>query len=88
VINAEKIVVTGNKMADKMYYTHSGKRGKLKTISLQDHLAKDAPGVIKKAVQGMLPHNKLRKSLLNKLKVYSGAEHRHQAQQLKELKVS
>ena len=80
VVNAEKIVVTGNKRSDKLYRRHTGYPGGLKSASFTD-LQKKAPGkVILEAVSGMLPKNKLRQVYLKKLKVYSGAEHPHQAQ--------
>jgi large subunit ribosomal protein L13 len=80
IINADKIQVTGNKMADKMYYRHSGFPGGLKETALQDQLAKDPESVITKAVRGMLPVNKLRPDRLARLKVYAGPEHNHEAQ--------
>jgi len=80
VINAERVAVTGNKLDDKMYYRHSGYPGGLKEITLRDQLDKHPDRVIRSAVWGMLPHNKLGRKLLKKLKVYAGPEHPHEAQ--------
>ena len=85
VINCEKIVVTGNKMDDKMYYRHTGYPGGLKEINLRDQLAKHPDRVIKAAVKGMLPKNTHGRNLLKKLKVYAGPDHQHQAQNPKPL---
>ena len=80
VINAAHIKVTGNKMDDKMYYRHTGYPGGLKSTNLRDLLAKNPERVIEKAVWGMLPHNRMGRSLMRKLRVYAGADHPHQAQ--------
>ena len=80
VTNCERIVVTGNKLVDKMYYRHSNYPGGLKEMSLQDMLQRKPEEVIRKAVWGMLPHNKHGRKLLKKLKVYAGPEHPHDAQ--------
>jgi large subunit ribosomal protein L13 len=80
VINAAKIVVTGKKAADKEYYSHSGYPGGLKTEVLQDLLASKPEEVIKRAVWGMIPKNKLGRAVYKKLKVYRGSEHPHVAQ--------
>lgn len=80
IVNADKLVVTGNKMKDKMYYRHSGYPGGLREASLADKMAKDSTEVIVHAVRGMLPVNKLRDARLQRLKVYAGAEHNHSAQ--------
>lgn len=85
VVNAERIRVTGNKLEDKFYYHHSNYPGGLKSISLRQQLAKNPDRVIKSAVWGMLPHNKLGRMLIKKLKVYAGPDHPHQAQQPKPL---
>ena len=85
VVNAEKIALTGNKLADKMYYSHSGYPGGIKSISAGKLLEKKPEEIIRKAVKGMLPKNKLARHMLNKLKVYSGPEHPHKAQQPKAL---
>ncbi len=81
VVNAEKVAVTGNKLADKMYHRHTGYIGNLKSINLQDLLAKHPERVIEIAVKGMLPKNSLGRAMYRKLKVYAGAEHPHTAQQ-------
>ena len=85
VINCEKLIVTGKKMDDKMYYHHSGFPGGLKEINLRDQLAKHPDRVIKAAVKGMLPKNTHGRNLLKKLKVYAGSEHPHEAQDPKPL---
>ena len=86
VINAEKVSVTGKKLAQKKYYSHSQYPGGLKTEVLQDLLAKKPEEVIKKAVWGMIPKNKLGRAVYKKLKVYRGPEHPHQAQNPQEYK--
>jgi len=80
VVNADKIVVTGNKGSDKLYHHHTGYPGGFKSVSFSDLQKKAPEKVILEAVSGMLPKNKLRQVYLKKLKVYSGAEHPHQAQ--------
>ena len=80
VVNAAHIHVTGNKMEDKMYHHHTGYPGGLKSISLQDLLAKHPERVIEKAVWGMLPHNRMGRHLMRKLRVYAGPDHPHSAQ--------
>jgi len=85
VVNAEKIALTGRKLSDKVYYSHSGFPGGLKEISAGKLLEKKPEDVIKKAVKGMLPKNKLARHMLKKLKVYAGASHPHDAQQPKQL---
>ncbi len=80
VINAAKVKATGRKLDDKKYYSHSGYIGSLKSITLKDALANKPELPIKHAVKGMLPKNILGRQLLKKLKVYSGAEHPHEAQ--------
>lgn len=81
VVNAEKIHVTGRKLDQKMYYRHSGYPGGLKTISLRAQLEKHPERVIRTAVRGMLPKNKLGRRIRSKLKVYAGPDHPHEAQQ-------
>jgi len=81
IVNAEKVAVTGNKLADKMYYRHTGYIGNLKSSNLQDLLDKHPERVIEIAVKGMLPKNTLGRAMYRKLKVYAGAEHPHSAQQ-------
>ncbi len=85
VVNAEKITVTGNKMTEKIYYRHSGYPGGLKAISLKDQLAKFPERVIRRAVWGMLPHNRYGRQVIKNLKIYSGPDHPHTAQQPKQL---
>lgn len=80
VINTDNLVVTGNKMEDKMYYRHSGYPGGLKEAQLKEVMAKDSTMAITKAIRGMLPVNKLRDGRLARLKVYAGNEHNHEAQ--------
>lgn len=81
VINARHIHVTGNKLEDKIYYRHSGYPGGLKEIKLRDQLARHPDRVIRRAVWGMVPHNRLGRKLMKNLKVYAGAAHPHAAQQ-------
>jgi large subunit ribosomal protein L13 len=83
VINAERVRLTGAKLDDKVYYRHSGKPGSLKAETARERLEKYPDRVIQAAVWGMLPKNRLGRKLLKKLKVYSGPEHPHQAQQPK-----
>lgn len=80
VINADNLVVTGDKMEKKMYYRHSGYPGGLKEAQLKEVMAKDSTMAITKAIRGMLPVNKLRDGRLARLKVYTGGEHNHEAQ--------
>ena len=87
VVNAEKIRVTGNKLADKVYYHHTGYVGHLKSITLEAQLAKAPERVIQTAVRGMMPKNSLGRAMLKKLRVYAGPNHVHQAQQPKVLEV-
>lgn len=87
VVNAAKIALTGNKLADKVYYSHSGYPGGIKSITAGKLVEKKPEELIRKAVKGMLPKNKLARHMLNKLKVYAGAEHPHEAQQPKVLDV-
>jgi large subunit ribosomal protein L13 len=87
IVNAEKVAVTGNKLKDKMYYQHTGYIGNMKSINLEDLLAKAPERVIQQAVKGMMPRNPLGRAMLGKLKVYAGGEHKHQAQQPKALEI-
>ena len=80
VVNAEKIVVTGNKLNDKLYHRHSGYPGGLKSRTLQEQLERRPEEVIRKAVKGMLPRNRLARRQITKLKVYAGPDHPHVAQ--------
>jgi large subunit ribosomal protein L13 len=85
VVNAAKIALTGNKLADKTYYSHSGFPGGIKAITAGKLLEKKSEDLIRKAVKGMLPKNKLASQMLKKLKIYAGSTHPHEAQQPKAL---
>lgn len=85
VLNADKVRLTGNKLADKTYYRHTGHPGGLKSITAEKLLATKPEEVIRKAVKGMLPKNKLGRQMFRKLKVYAGTDHPHAAQQPKTL---
>ena len=85
VINAEKIRVTGNKLEQKVYYHHTGYVGGIKGVTLEKRLEEKPERVIEDAVYGMIPKNKLGRKILSKLKVYSGPEHPHAAQQPEEM---
>jgi len=87
VVNAEKIAVTGNKLDDKVYYRHSGYPGGIRSRTLREELERRPTEVIRKAVKGMLPRNRLARAQLTKLKVYAGPEHPHSAQDPKELQL-
>lgn len=87
VINAEKIKLTGNKWQEKEYVHHSNYPGGLKTTTYDKLKDKNPELIIKNAVKGMLPHNNLGKKIFNKLKVYSGSKHPHQAQKPEELEL-
>jgi len=80
IINAEKVTVSGNKETDKKYYRHTGYPGGLKVESFKSLMEKNPVAAVEKAVKGMLPHNTLGQEQFNKLKVYAGNEHPHQAQ--------
>lgn len=80
IVNADKLVVTGKKLDQKMYYHHSHFPGGLKETTLSEQLVKDSTKAIEHAIRGMLPVNKLRDGRLARLKVYAGAEHNHEAQ--------
>jgi large subunit ribosomal protein L13 len=80
VVNAEKIRVTGNKLDQKLYYRHSGYPGGLRSRTLRAQLERRPTEVIRKAVKGMLPKNKLANAQIGKLKIYAGPEHPHSAQ--------
>ena len=83
VVNAEKIAVTGNKLEDKLYYRHSGYPGGLRQRPLREQLDRVPTEVLRKAVRGMLPRNRLGRQQLTKLKIYAGPEHPHAAQEPK-----
>lgn len=87
VVNCEKVKVTGNKLADKKYYKYSGYVGGLTETSLEKMLAEKPEMVLRKAVQGMLPKNRLGRAMLKKLKIYKGSEHPHAAQAPKTLEL-
>jgi len=86
VINADKIRLTGKKLTDKVYTRHTGYPGGQRFATPREVLAKNPRGVIEAAVKGMLPKNRLGRSLFNNLYVYAGTEHPHTAQQPKEIK--
>jgi len=81
IINAEKVVVTGNKTKNKLYHHHTGYPGGLKTVTFEKLQATKPEMIIEKAVKGMLPKNPLGRDMFRKLKVYAGSEHNHAAQQ-------
>jgi large subunit ribosomal protein L13 len=85
VVNAEKIAVTGNKLDQKVYYRHSGYPGGLRSRTLREQLDRQPAEVLRKAVKGMLPRNRLARAQITKLKIYAGPEHPHQAQAPKPL---
>src|ERR671914_1240218 len=80
VVNAEKIHVTGKKLDEKIYYRHSGYPGGLKQRTLREQLDRRPTEVLRKAVKGMLPRNRLARQQITKLKIYAGPEHPHQPQ--------
>ena len=87
VVNAEKIAVTGDKRAQKRYYRHSGYPGGIRSRTLEEMLARRPEEVIRLAVKGMLPRNRLARKQLTKLKVYAGPEHPHIAQKPQTLEI-
>lgn len=87
VINAEKIHVTGKKLSDKRYWRHSGYPGGIRSRTLAEMLETQPEEVIRKAVKGMMPRNRLSRQQLTKLKVYAGAEHPHEAQSPVEMEI-
>jgi large subunit ribosomal protein L13 len=80
VVNADKVRVTGKKLDDKIYYRHSGYPGGIRSRTLREELERRPTEVIRKAVKGMLPRNRLGRAQLTKLKVYAGPDHPHEAQ--------
>jgi large subunit ribosomal protein L13 len=88
IVNAEKIAVTGNKLEQKRYWRHSGYPGGIRSRTLAEQLARRPEEVIRKAVKGMLPRNRLARQQLRKLKVYAGPDHPHAAQKPEPLEVS
>jgi large subunit ribosomal protein L13 len=87
VVNAEKVAVTGDKLAQKRYYRHSGYPGGLRSRTLAEMLERRPEEVIRRAVKGMMPRNRLARRQLTKLKVYAGPEHPHQAQKPEPLEI-
>jgi len=89
VVNTERVTVTGtktnSKLTSKIYYSHSGHPGGLKSISLRDQLAQHPDRALRDAVWGMLPHNRMGRATLKRLKIYAGPEHPHQVQNPKVL---
>ena len=86
VINAKDVVVTGDKMVQKKYYRHSMYPGGLSELKLEEVIEKDPARVIREAVKGMLPKNKLAADRMKRLRVFAGSEHTHEAQNPKEIK--
>ena len=87
IVNAEKVVLTGNKLEDKKYYNHSGFPGGLRERTAKEMINNYPEEMVERAVKGMLPHNRLGRQMAKKLFVYEGSEHAHIAQQPKEIKV-
>jgi large subunit ribosomal protein L13 len=87
IVNADNLVVTGDKMEKKVYYRHSNYPGGLRETKLRHQMEKDSTHVIEHAVRGMLPVNKLRDARLARLKVYAGVEHQHEAQKPEQISV-
>jgi len=88
VVNAEKIAVTGNKLEEKRYYRHSGYPGGLRSRTLQEMLDRRPEEVIRIAVKGMLPRNRMARKQITKLKIYAGPEHPHAAQKPEPLEIT
>ena len=88
IINADKVALTGKKATDKKAYRHSGYPGGLRTTAVGDIIATNPRRAVETAIKGMLPHNKLGRAQLGKLKVYAGPEHPHAAQQPKEFVIT
>jgi len=87
VVNAEKIAVTGKKLDEKLYHRHSGYPGGLRTRTLRQQLERRPTEVLRVAVKGMLPRNRLSRAQLTKLKIYAGPQHPHEAQAPQPLEV-
>ncbi|MAI42516.1 MAG: 50S ribosomal protein L13 [Candidatus Azotimanducaceae bacterium] len=87
VVNADKVRVTGNKLNDKVYHHHTGYPGGIKAITLGKLMQEKPEKAVEMAVKGMMPKNKLSRSMINKLKVYAGGEHPHSAQQPQPLEI-
>ena len=88
IINADKVVLTGNKLTDKIYYHHTGYVGHMKETPYGELMAKKPEFAVKKAIVGMLPKGTLGRKMATKLRVYAGAEHGHEAQKPEVLKLS
>ena len=88
IINAEKVVLTGNKLNDKIYYHHTGYVGHMKETPYSKLMAEKPEFAVKKAIVGMLPKGPLGRKMATKLRVYAGAEHGHEAQKPEVLKLS
>lgn len=88
VVNADKVVVTGKKTNNKMYYSHSGYLGSLKAVPFNEMMKKHPTFAVQAAVRGMLPRNRLGAQMLTKLKVYAGEKHPHQAQKPRTLTIN
>ena len=86
VVNAKNLVVTGDKMLQKKYYSHSGFPGGIKELKLEEVIEKEPARAIREAVKGMMPHNKLSADRMARLRIFDGAEHAHAAQNPKEIK--
>jgi large subunit ribosomal protein L13 len=87
VVNADKVILTGNKLEKKIYYHHSGYVGGLKETTVKEMLLRKPENLIKLAVKGMLPKNSLGRRQLTKLKIYAGQDHPHQAQKPQKLEI-
>ncbi|MCK5471792.1 50S ribosomal protein L13 [Candidatus Gracilibacteria bacterium] len=87
IVNAKKIRFTGKKLTDKLYRTHSGYRGHLKEVSAKEMLEKKPTKILELAIGGMLPKNRLRNGRMQRLKIFTGDQHPHEAQQPIELKI-
>ncbi|OGB87338.1 50S ribosomal protein L13 [candidate division WOR-1 bacterium RIFCSPLOWO2_02_FULL_46_20] len=87
IVNADKIRVSGKKEKDKMYFTHSGFPGGDKLLAFEEMMKRDPAKVVRHAVAGMLPKNRLGRQLIKKLKVYAGKEHPHMAHKIQKLEV-
>ncbi len=87
VINAEKVSVTGSKRTDKRYYRHSGYPGRLRSRTFEEMLARRPEEIIRLAVKGMMPRNRLARRQITKLKIYAGPEHPHVAQKPQTLEI-
>ena len=87
IINASKVLLTGNKLEDKKYYSHSGYPGGLRTRTAKEMIEKYPEEMVEKAVKGMLPKNSLGRAMYKKLFVYAGSDHKHMAQKPSEMDV-